>query len=260
VRAIIWAKKHHGFDAAAAVLRGLLKRLFDFALTQGQATSNPVLALPARHVFKPQSRERVLGETEIGVFLRAVKESNVRRQFKVALHLIQITMVRKSELLLARWVDVHPDKSEWHIPVENSKTGKPHVVYLSRQAKALFEELRSLSGGSELVLPGRSSLKRPFAHNAINDALKKALQGQSIPQFTIHDLRRTASTHLHEQGFASDVVEKALNHLIGGTRGVYNKAEYAEQRRNMLQAWADFVDAAVAKRSDVGGCGEQLIA
>ena len=66
----------------------------------------------------------------------------------------------------------------------------------------------------------------------------------------IHDLRRTASTHLHEVGFASDVIEKALNHTIGGVRGVYNRAEYASQRRDMLQQWADMVDQWV-KGADV---------
>lgn len=247
VRAIIWAKKQQGFDAAAADIRGLLRRLFDFGVTCGQTTTNPVLSLPVRHIFKAKARERALSAEEIGLFLRAAKESNIRRQFKVALHLILITMVRKSELMLARWSDVHLDIAEWHIPAEASKTGKPHIVYLSRQAVGMFETLRGLAGGSEYVLPGRSSLKRPFAHNAINSALKKALQGQAIPAFTVHDLRRTASTLLHERGWPSDVVEKALNHTIGGVRGVYNRAEYADQRKLMLQQWADFVDLALVQ-------------
>ncbi len=71
------------------------------------------------------------------------------------------------------------------------------------------------------------------------------MQGQEIPAFTIHDLRRTASTLLHEKGWASDVVEKALNHTIGGVHGVYNRAEYSEQRKAMLQAWADTIDSLV---------------
>lgn len=62
-----------------------------------------------------------------------------------------------------------------------------------------------------------------------------------ISPFTIHDLRRTGSTILHEQGFSSDVVEKALNHTIGGVRGVYNRAKYADQRKAMLQSWADYI-------------------
>jgi integrase len=68
-----------------------------------------------------------------------------------------------------------------------------------------------------------------------------------IPPFTIHDLRRTGSTLLHEKGFAWDVIEKALNHQIKGVRGVYNRAEYAEQRRQMLQCWADYVEALAAE-------------
>ena len=66
--------------------------------------------------------------------------------------------------------------------------------------------------------------------------------GQDIAAVTIHDLRRTASTLLHENGRASDVVEKALNHTIGGARGVYNRAEYEAQRRDMLQCWADYIE------------------
>lgn len=246
VRSIIWRKKDHGFDAAAGQIRGVLKRLCDYAVTCGLMPTNPVLALPMRHVHKSVSRDRTLSPDEIRLFLRSALASNIRRQFKIALHLILLTMVRKSELLLARWDDVHLDLAEWHIPAENSKTGKAHIVYLSKQAMALFEELRVLASGSELVMPGRGSLTKPFAHNAINTALKKALQGQDVPAFTIHDLRRTASTLLNENGWASDVVEKALNHTIGGVRGVYNRAEYADQRRDMLQFWADFIEKLVS--------------
>lgn len=246
VRTIIWRKKAEGFDAAAGALRGVLKRMFDYAQTCGLVAHNPVLALPMRHVHKAKARDRALAPTEIGTFLRAAFASNIRRQFKLGLHLILLTMVRKSELLHARWVHVDLEQAEWHIPAENSKTGKPHIVFLSRQAVETFRELKLLAGTSELVLPGRGSLTKPFAHNAINTALKTALQNQPIPSFTIHDLRRTASTLLHENGWSSDVVEKALNHTIGGVRGVYNKAEYAPQRRKMLQFWADYIESLVS--------------
>ena len=241
VRAIIWKKKDEGFDAAAGQIRGVLKRMFDFAQTAGLIAVNPVLALPMRHVHKSKSRDRALSPEEIRGFLSAAFESNIRRQFKIGLQLILLTMVRKSELLLAKWSDVDLEQAEWQIPAENSKTGKPHIVFLARQSVNLFKELHALAGGSELVLPGRGSLTKPFAHNAINSALKVALAGQDIPAFTIHDLRRTASTLLHENGWPSDVVEKALNHTIGGVRGVYNRAEYETQRREMLQFWADYV-------------------
>jgi len=223
-------------------VRGLLKRMLDYAVTCGLLNHNPVMALPMRHVYRAVARDRVLTTEEIQLFLRAVRASNIRRQFKIALQLILATLARKSELMLAQWKDVHLGDAEWHIPAENSKTGKPHVVYLSTQALTLFRELGVLASSSQWVLPGRGTLAGPFAHNALNKALKVSLQGQEIPAFTIHDLRRTASTLLHENGWASDVVEKALNHTIGGVRGVYNRAEYAEQRKEMLQFWADYID------------------
>lgn len=242
VRSVIWRKKEQGFDAAAGQVRGLPKRMFDYALTCGLIQANPVMALPMRHVYRAAARDRALTPDEIRQFLRAMQSSNIRRQFKIAFQLILMTLVRKSELMLAQWKDVHLDEGEWHIPVENSKTGKPHIVYLSAQAQTLFKELKPLASSSDWVLPGRGTLVKPFASNALNQALKVSLQGQEIPAFTIHDLRRTASTLLHEQGWPSDVVEKALNHTIGGVRGVYNRAEYAEQRREMLQAWSDYLD------------------
>lgn len=242
VRDVIWKKKEQGFDAAAGQVRGLLKRMLDYAVTCGLLNHNPVAALPMRHVYRAVARDRALPPAEVQIFFRAVRASNIRRQFKLALHLILATLVRKSELMLAQWKDVHFDSAEWHVPAENSKTGKPHIVYLSKQALALFKELQTLAGKSPWVLPGRGTWKKPFAHNALNKALKVSLQDQAIPVFTIHDLRRTASTLLHENGWASDVVEKALNHTIGGVRGVYNRAEYAEQRKQMLQFWSDYLD------------------
>lgn len=195
-----------------------------------------------RHVYRAVEHDRALTAAEVQAFLRGVRSSNIRRQFKLAFHLILATLVRKSELMLAQWKDVQFDSAEWHVPKENSKTGKPHVAYLSRRALAAFKELCTLAGNSEWVLPGRGTLTRPFAHNELNNALKVSLQGQAIPAFTMHDLRRTASTPLHENGWASDVVEKALNHTIGSVRGVYNRAEYAKQRREMLQFWSDYLD------------------
>ena len=253
VRALIWRKKENGRDAAAGDLRGLIKRMFDYAQTCGIVNANPVHALPMRHVFKARSRQRVLQPHEIKLFLRACFESNLRRQFKVAFYLILLTMVRKGELMQARWEHVFLDDGEWHIPPQNSKSGQPHIVYLSRQAKEMFCELHKLAAGSEWVLPGRSSLLRPFDLTSLNVALKKVLHGLDVPAFTIHDFRRTASTLLHEQGWPSDVVEKALNHTIRGVRGVYNRAEYAEQRRQMLQQWGDWLESIVAENAILFG-------
>jgi integrase len=239
VQRLVFRKRDNGFESAAAQLRNLLKRIFDYAIVCGVITVNPTHATPMRFITRARPRTRSLTPEELKTYLQIVYRSNIRRQFKLALNIILLTLVRKSELMHARWTNVHLEAGEWVIPEEQSKTGQPHVVYLSAQVAELFQELRRLAGDSELVLPGRGSLTKPFASNALNQAM--GAMSFPMPPFTIHDLRRTGSTILHEQGFSSDVVEKALNHTVGGVRGVYNRAKYAEQRKTMLQSWADYV-------------------
>jgi integrase len=149
-------------------------------------------------------------------------------------------------MLLARWKDVDVETGEWQVPSEHSKSGQPHIVYLSTQAVGLLRELQVLAGDSPWVMPGRSSLAKPFAHNAMNQAM--ASIAFDLTPFTIHDLRRTGSTLLHENGFPTDVIEKSLNHTIGGVRGVYNRAEYSEQRRKMLQFWGDYIEGLASEK------------
>jgi integrase len=246
VQTLVFRKRDNGKESAAAQIRSLMKRIFDYAVVCGVAQTNPAMALPTRFITKVRSRTRALTPDEIRIYLHTLYRSNIRRQFKLALHLLLLTLVRKSELLLAQWKDVDLEGAEWNIPAENSKTEQPHTVYLSRQATKLFQELKALAGGSVWVMPGRSSLSKPFSHNAMNQAMGSVTF--EIPPFTIHDLRRTSSTLLHEKGFASDVIEKALNHQIKGVRGVYNRAKYAEPRRQMLQFWGDYVEALATEK------------
>lgn len=253
VRSTIWRKKDQGHDAAAHQVRTLLKKMFDYAVTKGQMPFNPVYALPARHVFKPKSRLRYLTPAEVEVFLRSAYNSSIRRQFKLQLHLSLITMVRKGELTNAKWKDIDLDKAEWLITQEQSKTDAQLVIKLPTQAVEMFKELKRLADGSEFVIPSRSNLDKPFAHNSINDALKRAMQNQDIPIFTIHDLRRTAATLLSENGWPSDVVDKALNHKMKGTRATYIKSELIEQRKEMLQFWADYLDSLLSRNNVILG-------
>jgi integrase len=93
-----------------------MKRMLDYAMTCGLINHNPVSALPMRHVYKAVERDRALTTAEVQAFLRGVRAANIRRQFKLAFHLILATLVRKSELMLAQWKDVHFDSAEWHVP------------------------------------------------------------------------------------------------------------------------------------------------
>ncbi len=251
VQGLVYRKRDNGQVAAAMQLRNLLKQGFDYAIETRLVTVNPAAMVAARFIGKARKRSRVLTPNEIRLYLRTIYQSNMRRQFKLALHIILLTLSRKSELLLARWKDIDLDKGEWLIPAENAKGGKPHLVYLSTHVAEMFRELKALAGESELVLPGRGSRTQPFAKNALN----KALEGLTFDMdpLTIHDLRRTGATLLTEKGFNKDVIEKALSHEREGIRAVYIPAEYAEQRKQMLQWRADYVDSLVTESKVIVG-------
>ena len=155
-----------------------------------------------------------------------------------------LTLVRKSELLRAEWTHIDFENRIWLIPVTkaDSRTGhsREMIVYMSDQVIEIFRELKEIAGNEPFVFVGRKS-GTYISHNAFNTAQKSALALTDIPDFTIHDLRRTASTHLNEQGFNRDAIEKCLNHSTYGVRATYNKAEYAEIRIEMMQKWSDYI-------------------
>lgn len=235
--------KNRGADQMALQARNALKRLFAYAIAREKIRFNPAAAIEAKFIAQARSRDVALTTEEIGRLLRGIYQSSMRRTHKLALHLLILCMVRKSELIEARWEELDLGKGEWSIPGERMKKDKPHLVLLSRQAVAMFEELQKLASGSEWVFPSRSDLNRPIARSTLN-VVVRALE-IDVRDFVIHDFRRTASTHLHEAGFNSDWIEKCLAHETKGIRGVYNRAQYADQRREMLQWWADFVDSQI---------------
>jgi integrase len=235
--------KNRGADQMALQTRNVLKRLFAYAIAREKTQFNPAAAVEARFIAQAKSRDVALSPEEIGLLLRGIYQSSMRRAHKLALHLLILCMVRKSELIEAKWEEIDFEKGEWSIPGERMKKDKPHLVSLSRQAVAMFEELKGLASGSEWVFPSRGDLKQPIAKSTLNVAVR-ALE-IDVRDFVIHDFRRTASTHLNEAGFNSDWIEKSLAHETKGVRGVYNRAQYADQRREMLQWWADFVDSQI---------------
>lgn len=235
--------KARGADQMALQTRNVLKRLFAYAIARQKTRFNPAAAIEAKFIATARSRDVALTPQEVGKLLRAIYQSNINRAYKMALHLLMLCMVRKSELIEARWAELDLDQREWTIPAERMKKDKAHVVPLSEQAVAMFEELRALAGDSEWVFPSRNNSKKPISKTTLNAAIR-GLE-VDVQDFVIHDFRRTASTHLNEHDFNSDWIEKALAHDTKGVRGVYNKAEWKESRRQMLQWWADFVDSQI---------------
>jgi integrase len=216
---------------------------------------DPTLAITAEDIAPKSERDRALEPAELRRFLLALDDDPGGPPLHLGLRLILLTLCRKDEIRLARWEQVNFQAGELLIP--RTKTGKAHVVYLSRQALDLLRKLRPLAGDSPYLLPHRDRSGRPTGHMSLNHVIER-LQASGgllhdIRHFTVHDLRRTGSTRLHEANFLPDIVETALGHRIGGVRGVYNRAQYAEQRREMLQWWADWIDSLEAGRNVVIG-------
>ncbi|HEN3658799.1 TPA: integrase arm-type DNA-binding domain-containing protein [Yersinia enterocolitica] len=245
--------KDRGASASAVKTRDIIGNVFTYAKARGVNCDNPADYVAPSTIATFTPRDRALSKREIGIFFNTLKNAQTSHALKVALKILMLTMVRKSNLIKATWDEINFVTEEWTIPAEKMKAsrqgaGRPHVVYLSVQALDLFMQLHILASGSPYVLPSfgqsqhgtvsLSSLNRAATHT-IQLAQKKGLP---LSEFVLHDMRRTASTHLHEAGYHSDWIEKALAHEQRGVRAVYNKAEYAEQRRKLLQDWADMVD------------------
>ena len=239
IRCLVFLKRDAGHPQAAAALRHLLKRIFDYAVACGEASANPVLALPRKFVAPRRSRTRSLSEAELRAFLQKCRTVEMGRM-GWALELLLLTLARKSELRLARWEHLNLEKAIWEVPAEISKTGMPHLVFLAPRTVELFRRLGAASGRSEYVLPKRDALTEPITASALNKAIARTRWG--IPAFAPHDLRRTASTLLNERGYHPDWIERAMNHATAGVRGVYNRAKYADERRRMLAEWAEYLD------------------
>lgn len=242
VREIVFAIRNAGHGQAAVAVRNLLKRIWDYALACGITADNPVRATPVKYIAVAKTRSRALCEAEIKLFLNRLDAAPMRSELKSALRLILLTVTRKSELRLACWEHINLERGEWEIPPEHSKTGAGQIVYLSRQAINLLERLHPTDRRTGYIFPAvGSDGSTPIGQSTLNRALERVRHGMA--HFTVHDLRRTGATRLSEMGFNPDWIEKALNHKLRGVRGIYNRAEYGTQRREMLQAWADTLDA-----------------
>lgn len=237
-----------GGRATAVQAREIISSVYRHANDRGHGLFNPAADIKPSSIaiFKP--RERTLTPEEIGLFFRTLDAIGAMGTMKMALKLVLITMVRKGEFTNATWDEIDFKKWTWTIPSDRMKGSRAHVIYLPKQAQDILVGLQMCAGGSEYLVPGRYNFRKPLSNVALNSLIDRTVKiinedGEHIQGFTVHDMRRTASTLLHEAGYPSDWIEKALAHEQKGVRAVYNKAEYARQRAYMLQQWADMIDS-----------------
>ncbi|RDK03947.1 tyrosine-type recombinase/integrase [Paraburkholderia lacunae] len=249
ILAICGTIKSRGSPKMALHTRNVVKRLYEYLIARQLATTNPAQVIAARSIATSDSRTRVLSPDEIGTMLRSIYASSIRRPLKLALHLLVLTMVRKSELVESTWSEFDLDNALWTIPAARMKKDRDHDVYLPHQAVAMLRELRDGTASRNFVFPTVRGDDRPIAKSTLNQAVKAL--GLDVEHFVLHDFRRTASAHLRELGQPSGAIEKTLAHTIKDTASA-NGVEDAAERRGILQLWADFVDTQIQGGRNVG--------
>ncbi|MGY6359912.1 tyrosine-type recombinase/integrase [Proteus mirabilis] len=247
LRALCEKIKDRGAKATALQVREIVGSVFTYAIDRGYEISNPADAIKASSIGTFQARERAMSPKEIGILFRELENYSCYPTLKLAVKFVLLTLVRKSEFIHATWDEIDFKNRQWVIPKGRMKGRKEHVIYLSDQAMDILTGMKVCAMGSNYLMPGRYDIKKPLSNAALNNVIDGTVKrinekGIEFEPVTVHDLRRTASTLLHEAGYNSDWIEKCLAHVQNGVRAVYNKAEYAEQRKKMLQEWADMVD------------------
>ena len=236
-----------GAPATAIHAREIVQMVYRYAIERGHQYENPADLVRPTSIARFQPKDRSLSPEEIGLLYQYLEHVSTAPTIRLAAKLLLMTMLRKSELTDAVWSEVNFTDALWTIPAERMKRRNPHNIYLSRQALDIFIALKTCAGGSRYVLPSRYDPDIPMSKATLNQVTTLAYRaaqkdGKLLGNFTVHDLRRTGSTLLHEAGYNTDWIEKCLAHEQKGVRAVYNKAEYAEQRRAMMQDWSDMID------------------
>ncbi|UTA55176.1 integrase arm-type DNA-binding domain-containing protein [Lysobacter soli] len=215
--------------------------VFKYAIATGRSKANPAADLTGA-LQQPQKQHfaSVTDPVQVGNLLRAIHAYRATPVVMAALRLAPLVFVRPGELRTARWGDVDLDTAEWRFTA--SKTGMPHIVPLSVQAKAVLHELCPFTQRSEYVFPSLRSSKRPMSENAITVALR--VMGFDGGTMTGHGFRAMARTILDEVlGFRPDFIEHQLAHAVRDPNGrAYNRTAHLAERKKMMQAWSDYLD------------------
>lgn len=216
-----------------------------FAVAEGLALRDPTSDLRgALATWEVKHMPSVTDPVRVGQILRMF-EHDFKGTFQVqcALKLAPLLFTRPQELRRARWADIDLKEAVWSIPSEEMKMREPHLVPLARQAVAILTELHPVSGHLEWVFPGGRDPKKHMSDAAVNMAMKR-LGIDTKTELTGHGFRAMARTILHERlGFEPDVIEIQLAHKTPGPLGAaYARAKFIDQRKKMMQQWADYLD------------------
>lgn len=241
VKDVLKRVERRGAAASAKLLRTWIGGVFRYAAGELLVDTDPTW--PLRNTIRAPKTKHIqhLSAKAIPAFLQALERVQAEYATMVAAKLLWLTVVRTIELRAAEWSEFDFDAKLWTIPAERMKMREPHVVPLSEQAIELLRTLQPLTGRGRYVFPGRKDREQPLTHEAIRDVFNRA---GYAGKFTPHGVRSTFSTYFNEADADHELIELTLAHAERNkVRGAYNHAKKLEQRRQLLQQWADLSDA-----------------
>jgi integrase len=220
-------------------LHAVLSGLFTWARKKRLVAANPCAGLdrPAEE----RSRDRVLDDKELRKVWLAAGE--LGHPYAGVVRLLILTGQRRNEIAEARWSEIDLEERALHLPKERTKNGRAHDVPLSAQALAVVAGLPRLVDADLVFTINRKPIT---GFSRMKERLDEA---SGVADWTLHDLRRTVASGLQRLGVRLEVTEAVLNHRSGsmaGIVGVYQRHDYASEKRDALQRWADYVDALVS--------------
>lgn len=225
----------NGMGVGANRVFAAIRKLFNWAVSKGILESSPCTQIKAP--AKEKSRDRVLDSREIKRFWINLASTNLNRHFQLALMLMLVTAQRKSEVLQMSKTEVDLDNGWWVIPANKTKNGLQHRVPLSVLAAEIVDEAIKLAKESELVFPNLPCLDKPIRGDTVSHKLSDNRGKLDIQNFTPHDLRRTAASHMASVGVTRLIISKILNHVETSVTAVYDRHSYDSEKRIALSKW-----------------------
>ncbi len=224
-------------------IKGMCSHVFKYAIATGRAENDPTYGLEAAMKKFKRGHYASISVDEFPEFLACLNgyESRIQRQTFLALKLLLLTFVRTTELVEAKWEEINFDNSTWVIPASRMKMNLPHIVPLSHQSRAMFQELKELNANREFIFPGSYDRRKHMNKNTMLVAIKRmGYQGQ----MTGHGFRSLALGILKEKlGYPHDIADRQLAHVPkSGVDRAYDRAQFLPQRVKMMQEYADYID------------------
>ncbi|UAN39881.1 integrase arm-type DNA-binding domain-containing protein [Enterobacter sp. JBIWA008] len=219
----------------------VLNSVMDYAVNTGVIDHNCLLKIGKAFPAKRSVPMPVMDKGRLPVFLSEWLGLSMWEPIRLCVYFQLLTMVRPSEARLAVWDEIDLDSAVWKIPAERMKGKRPHAVPLSTQAIAVLRNAEKWRRGA-FIFPSGKKGDKPIGKCTGQIAIHKtSLSGEVVT----HGLRSLASTVLNEEGFNPDVIEAALAHRSrNAIRNIYNRTDYFEQRRMLMQWWGDYIDSA----------------